>query len=221
MKNRLLIGWLALVAASGCGRSEPAQQGAKTADPAQPAQQAAQQTAQGAQQTAQGAQQMAQGMQQFAQGLQQMAQSQTKPIDFELLKALLPEIAGWTKSRARGEQVNMPFAISNAKAHYTNGDSSMEVTITDSALNQLIFAPFTMFMASGFEERSDDGYKKASMIAGSPGFEEWQKDSKHGEVTAVVGNRFIVQATGDNVPSIDPLRKAVEAVDLPKLATMK
>jgi hypothetical protein len=156
-------------------------------------------------------------MQQVAQGLRQLSQSQTTPVDFEMLKTLLPEIHGWTKGRPRGEQVNMPFAISNATAHYTNGESTMDVTITDSALNQLIFAPFSVFMTSGYEERSDDGYKKAMTIAGAPGFEEWKKDSGQAEVTVVVSNRYLVQATGHRVAGIDPVRKAIEAVDLRKL----
>ncbi len=143
-----------------------------------------------------------------APGLSQVAQSQAKPVDFELLKGLLPEMNGWTRTRPRGEQMNTPFAISNAKAHYTMGDSTMDIEITDSALNQMIFAPFAMFMASGYEERSDNGYKKAGTIAGSPGFESWEKDAKRGEVTVIVANRFVVQAKGRRVPSVDPVKKA-------------
>ena len=152
---------------------------------------------------------------------QQVAQSLVKPVDFELLKGLLPEMSGWTRTRPRGEQMNMPFAISNAKAHYTMGESTMDIEITDSALNQMIFAPFAMFMASGYEERSDDGYKKAGTIAGSPGFESWEKDANRGEVTVIVANRFVVQAKGRRVASVDPVKKAIETIDLAKLATLK
>jgi hypothetical protein len=150
-----------------------------------------------------------------------VAQSQAKPVDFELLKALLPEMSGWTRTRPRGEQIKTPFAISNAKAHYTMGASTMDIEITDSALNQMIFAPFAMFMASGYEERSDDGYKKAGTIAGSPGFESWEKDANRGEVTVIVANRFVVQAKGRRVPSVDSVKKAVETIDLAKLARLK
>jgi len=152
---------------------------------------------------------------------QQVAQSLVKPVDFELLKGLLPEMSGWTRTRPRGEQMNTPFAISNAKAHYTMGESTMDIEITDSALNQMIFAPFAMFMASGYEERSDDGYKKAGTIAGSPGFESWEKDANRGEVTVIVANRFVVQAKGRRVASVDPVKKAIETIDLVKLATLK
>lgn len=152
---------------------------------------------------------------------QQVAQSQAKPVDFELLKSLLPEMSGWTRTRPRGEQMTTPFAISNAKAHYTMGESTMDIEITDSALNQMIFAPFAMFMASGYEERSDDGYKKAGTIAGSPGFESWEKNANRGEVTVIVANRFVVQAKGRRVASVDSVKKAIETIDLAKLATLK
>ena len=117
--------------------------------------------------------------------------------------------------------MNTPFAISNAKAHYTSGESTMDIEITDSALNQMIFAPFAMFMASGYEERSDDGYKKAATIAGSPGFESWEKDAHHGEVTVIVANRFVVQANGRRVREHRPGQEGARTVDLAKLATMK
>ena len=98
-----------------------------------------------------------------------------KPVDVELLKSFLPELAGWTKGRPRGEQMTTPYVISNAKAHYTSGDSSMDIEITDSALNPMIFAPFAAFMAAGYDERTRDGYKRSAAIAGSPGFESWER----------------------------------------------
>jgi hypothetical protein len=195
---------LVLMAGIGCGGGQSTPSTSSSGGQAAPASSAAPQAAPGA----------------AAPG-QQVAQSQAKPVDFELLKGLLPEMSGWTRTRPRGEQLTAPFAISNAKAHYTMGASTMDIEITDSALNQMIFAPFAMFMASGYEERSDDGYKKAGTIAGSPGFESWEKDAQRGEVTVIVANRFVVQAKGRRVPSVDPVKKAVETIDLAKLATLK
>jgi hypothetical protein len=209
MRTHVVLASFVLVAA-GCGGGS--QSGPASSAPASSSGAA---TAQG------GAGQSAPGLQQLPQGLSQLSQSQTKPVDYELLKGLLPELSGWTKSRARGEQMTRPFAISNAKAHYSAGDSSMDIEITDSAMNQMIFAPFAMFMASGFEERSDNGYKRSGTIAGSPGFESWEERANRGEVTVIVANRFVVQATGRRVGGIGAVKKAVEAIDLAKLGTMK
>jgi hypothetical protein len=58
-------------------------------------------------------------------------------------------------------------------------------------------------------------------IGGQPGMEDWNSRTGRGEVTAVVGNRFIVKGTGHQVNSLDPVRSIVEAVDLGRLATLK
>lgn len=225
MRRGLIISVVAIVAAAGCGKSEQEKQAEQTKKAAEQIAQGAQQAAAGAQQAAQGAQQgsqqVAQGLEAFAKGLAQMGQSQGPSIDFEVLKGLLPEIPGWTRSSPRGEQTTMPFKISKASARYQKDESTINIEILDSSLNQLILAPFTMFMTMGFEERSDDGFKRATKIGGSPAFEEWKTQSKDGEISVVVGNRFIVSVKGDNIENIEVVRKAVQAVDLNKLAGTK
>ena len=185
----------------------------------------AQQVQKAAEQMAKDAQgssaQMAAGLQQMAQGFQQMAQGAAKPVDFEQLKGALPEVSGWTMSDARGEQVNMPVAISRAEARYTKDNSRVELEIVDTALSQLLLAPMSMFLGSGYSERSDDGFKRAAKVGGQPGFEEWNTNDKRGEVTAVVANRFIVKGTGHQVDNLETVKTVVEAVDLGKLAALK
>ena len=222
MTTRTLIVGFVLTAAVGCGSSE--QQQAEQA-----AEQAAQQIQQGAEQIQRSAEQMAggnadamtQGLQQMAQGFQQMAQGQGEPVDFEVLKAALPQVNGWEQSNPRGEQLSMPMKFSKAEARYTRGNSRVELEITDSAMSQLLLAPMSMFMASGYSERSDEGFKRAAKIGAFPGIEDWNSQSKRGEVTAVVGNRFIVQATGHDVADLAAVRQVLDAVDLNKLAALK
>ncbi len=145
---------------------------------------------------------MAAGLQKMAQGFQQMAQGAAKPVDFEQLKSALPEVGGWTRANPRGEQVNMPVAISRAEARYTKDNSRVELEIVDTALSQLLLAPVSMFLGSGYSERSDDGFKRAAKIGGQPGFEEWNTDNKRGEVTAVVGEP--VHREGHRSPGRQP-----------------
>jgi hypothetical protein len=150
-----------------------------------------------------------------------MAQSSAKAVDYESLKALLPEMDGWTRTDPKGEQVSMPVSHSRAEAHYRRDASEIELEISDTALNQLLLAPISMFLQSGYAERSDDGFTRARKIANQPGFEEWNAASHHAEVTAVAGGRFVVRATGDGVASIDPVRALVESVDMAKLVALK
>lgn len=219
MTTRLVITSMMLALAIGCGRSE--QQQAEEA--ARQIQEGAEAIARGAEQAAQSSsEQMAQGLEQMAKGFQQLAQNQqTKTVAFESIQGLLPQVNGWTQSDARGEELSMPIAMSKAEAQYRRGDARVELSITDSAMSQLILAPLSMFMTSGYSERSSDGFKRATQIGGQPGFEEWNAGSRRGEVTTLVGNRFVVQATGHDVDNLTDVRQLVEAIDLAKLAALK
>lgn len=222
MTRRFIIASLVMVSLAGCGKSEQQKQAEEASKKIEEAsktmQQGADQMAKGAQQ---GSEQMAQGLQQMAQGFQQMAQGSAKVVDYEQLKGLLPEVSGWTRSDTKGEQLSMPVSYSRAEARYSKDDSRISLEITDTALSQMLLAPMSMFLATGYSERSDDGFKRAAKIGGFPGMEEWNKNSKHGEVTAVVGNRYIVHGTGEDVASLDPVRQVVEAVNLSKLGALK
>jgi hypothetical protein len=151
-------------------------------------------------------------------------QATTKKVDavaFEQLIALLPEAPGWTRGKPKGEHVNTEAAMSHATAEYQKGDASIDVEIIDSSFNELVLSPFTIFLAAGFSERSSEGFIKSAPVGGNPGFEKWNSDSRRAEVTVVIGNRFIVQAIGRNVDSVDPVRALVKAVDLKTLAALK
>jgi hypothetical protein len=218
MKKLLILVGSAFLVACGSGTQQAEEAAKKMEQGAQQMQKAAEQIAKDAQGSSA---QMAAGLQQMAQGFQQMAQSTAKPVDFEQLKGALPQVSGWTMTNARGEQVNMPVAISRAEARYTKDDSRVELEIIDTALSQLLLAPMSMFLGSGYSERSDDGFKRAAKVGGQPGFEEWNTDDKRAEVTAVVANRFIVKGTGHQVDDLETVKTVVEAVDLGKLAALK
>ena len=144
-----------------------------------------------------------------------------KAADYEDLKVLLPDVAGWTKSDVAGEEVSMPDTHSRATARYSRNDSHIELDITDTGLSQLLLGPLSVFLSSGYTERSDNGFKRAHTIAGQPGLEDWNGAAGRGEVTALVASRFVVKAIGHDVSSIDPVRSVVEAIDFPKLAAIK
>jgi len=159
-----------------------------------------------------------------APGIPQMlgAPGQVKLIDSDDLKALLPDVAGYERKNTKGEQMSMGVAsFSHVETHYEKGDSIVTLEIQDTALSQVLLAPLSVFMASGFAEKSDDGYKKSTTIAGSPGFEQWEKEGKHAEITAIVASRFVVTGKGSEVDSPDVVRKIVESVNFAKLASMK
>jgi hypothetical protein len=152
---------------------------------------------------------------------QPAARPTVKATDYEELKVLLPDVAGWTKSDVAGEEVSMPETHSRATARYTRNDSHIELDITDTGLSQLLLGPLSVFLASGYTERSDNGFKRALTISGQPGLEDWNGAAGRGEVTALVGSRFVVKAIGHDVSSIDSVRSVVAAIDFPRLAAIK
>ena len=168
-----------------------------------------------------GSAEMAEGLQQMAKGAQQMAQAAARPVPFESLVALLPEIPGWTRSEPRGGSATTPIPSSRAEARYVMDDDRLALTITDTALSQFLLAPISMFLHTGFAERDADGFKRATTIGGHPGFEDWNAPAHRAEVTVVVGGRYIVKASAEDVPGVEVARKAVESVDLTRLAGLQ
>jgi hypothetical protein len=209
---RPILGCAVAIVVASCGGSKPATDATATSTPAPAAAPSA---------TPSAATDPAKAMQQLGQAFQQMGKQTTPAVDFEHLVALLPEFSGWTRSKPKGEQQSMGITMSRAHAEYEKGESSIELEIVDSSFNQLVLTPLSMYLAAGFSERSTDGYKKATPLAGHPGFESWENDAKRAEVTVVVANRFIVHGTGRSVDSAAPVKALVQSVDLGKLAALK
>jgi hypothetical protein len=207
MSKRAWIAGLAAAAMIGCGG------GSSDEAPAQPA--APQETGgagSGGGQTGQAGSPAAPGLDQLAQGLQALTQNSATPIELEALQGFLPSPTDWTRTGVKVQRMPLP-PHARAEARYTSGDMIVTFNIIDTALNQAITMPFAMFLAAGYEERSEDGYKKSIAIEGEPGFEEWNATGRRGEVTLLVGKRFLIQASGRNIDSLDPVRNLVTSVD--------
>ncbi len=121
----------------------------------------------------------------------------------------------------RSELVSSPVPYSKAEAHYQKGDSTIELVITDSGFQPIVVEPIMMFLAPGYDEQSGGTHRKAVAVNGSPGSESWSARSRRGEVTALVGNRFIVAGTGLDVGNLDGVRAAVRAVNFGRLAGLR
>ncbi len=163
----------------------------------------------------------------FASAMQQMAgagagdQKPVDPIGFRELQTVLPTVSGWEMSKPTGERMTAPVPFSKTEARYSKGDASIDVEITDSGFNRLVFAPFMMMMAAGYEKETESGYEKSTKIGGNPGFEKWNSENKDGEITVLVANRFVVKFAGDGLDDIKALQSFAAATDLSKLASLK
>lgn len=173
------------------------------------------------------AQDMAKGFEAMARGLAGGAggvDPNVKPVDpvgFRELQSVMPDVPGWEKASPTGERMTSPFSFSQASVTYKKGDAEIDQKIMDSGFNQLLFTPFTMFMAAGYEKETQDGFERSVNVGGNPGWEKWDKTGKSGELNVVVGKRFLVQVEGRGVDDIKALHAVFDRIDLTKLASLK
>jgi hypothetical protein len=149
--------------------------------------------------------------------------SEMKPVDPVSFNALIPLLpaapAGWTAEEPRGESSSaMGYRISEAERSYTKGGQHLHVKIVDGAYNSFLYAGVTM--AAQFARESTEGYEKGVTIDGNPGVEKWSKASRRGELTVVVGKRFLVTVEASPVEA-EFVRSVHGSIDKAKLAALK
>lgn len=167
------------------------------------------------------------GMEDFAKAMQGMAAAlggngganPGQPVSFRDMQAAFPTVSGWTMDKPKGERMTSPVSFSQTEVRYKNGDQSIELKIVDSAFNQILIAPWTMFLTAGYEKETDEGYEKSTIIGGQPGFEKWNEPRKDGEVNLVVAKRFLVTLEGNGV-DIKTLHDVAGKVDFAKLTEL-
>jgi hypothetical protein len=194
-------------AACGGGKTEEAKQAAEAAK------------------TAAGAEgDVAKGVQEFAKAMQDLQTSPDgtayEPVSFTALQAFLPEAGGWEMEKPRGESMTAPVKFSQAETAYTQGDSRIEVKIVDTAMSKMLSMPYQMFLATGYSSQTDNGYEKATKVAGYPGWEKWDGESKHAEIGAIVAQRYIVTVDGSGT-DVKTVQQLLAKIDLSRLAALK
>ncbi len=172
-----------------------------------------------------GTEQAAKGMEDFAKAMQGMATAMgggkaSEPVSFRDLQAAFPTVSGWEMDKPKGERMTSPVAFSQTETRYRNGSSVIEVKIVDSAFNQILVAPWALFLSAGYEKETDDGYEKSTTIAGQPGFEKWNGARKDGEVNLVVAKRFLVSVESNEIDDIKRIHEFAEKIDFAKLASL-
>jgi hypothetical protein len=143
------------------------------------------------------------------------------PVNFRDLIALLPTPSGWEREKPTGERMTSPVSFADASVRLMKGDATVNVKITDSGFNQLLVAPFAMFLAGNYEKETSSGYEKSIKVGDVPGFEKWDSETKSGDLTIIVSKRFIVEIDGSSIEDPRVLHAMLDAVDLKKLADLK
>jgi hypothetical protein len=144
-------------------------------------------------------------------------------IDPKLLKALLPEDAdGLKRKEASSEKTSaMGFGVSTAKADYRDDNGqNIDVEILDVAGMGVALMGMAAWSMASIDKETEHGYEKTTEYQGHKAFEKYDTDSKDGEISVIVANRYIVNVRGNGV-SIDKIKAVLDDVDLGKLADLK
>jgi anti-sigma regulatory factor (Ser/Thr protein kinase) len=216
----------ALVGTAACGQSRSEKQAEETKKAIEEATRNAEDAGKSA---GEAAKQASKGMEEFAKGLSGMAGAMAgnkdgkpiEPVSFRDLQGVFVPLNGWEMGKPTGEKITVPFAYSQAKVKYRKDDARIEITVTDSGMNQLMLAPFSMFLTTGYEKETENGYEKSEKVGGFPGWEKWNSSNKSGEVNAFVNKRFLVQIEGDNLADTKVLHQLADASNLAKLASIQ
>ena len=114
----------------------------------------------------------------------------------------------------------MGMQISEAEATYGD-DAGQNVRLKVADLGSMAgFAALASWANVEEDRQTQTGYEKSYKSGGRMIREQWDNESKSGEYTVIVGERFSVEASG-SADSIDTLKAAVNAVDLGGLEALR
>lgn len=224
MRAVILAAVLALSVAA-CGKSEEQKAAEKSAEELK---QAADALGKAAAQTGTAAATV--GVGEAAKAMQSMANAlggvggDGKPVDpiaFQTLQTHLPKVSGWDMKEPEGERMTMPVPFSQIETRYTKGESRIDVKIVDTGFAQLLVAPWSMMVTSGYSRETSRGYEKATTFSGHPAVEKWNKNSKNGEIDVLIGKRFMVTIEGRDIDDIKAVQDFASNFDFGAIASMK
>ena len=158
------------------------------------------------------------------------ARGQNEPIlvpeavDYQKLLAILPEPpSGWTADKPEGSTEDVGgFKITNVHRDYHNGEGEKAPNAAISILDSVSNPDYVSATTEAWKSNSDtsEGYAKSVNIDGNPGFETFEKDSKHAALWVMIADRYFVQVELQNQEPGE-LQGWIKRVDLKKLAAIK
>jgi hypothetical protein len=157
-------------------------------------------------------------------------QAQNEPIlvpdavDYQKLLPVLPDPPqGWIADKAEGSTEDVGgFRITNVHRDYHKGEGDKVPTAAISILDSVANPDYVNATTAAWNNNSEtsEGYGKSVTIEGNPGFEAFEKESKHATLWVMIANRYFVQI---ELQAQDPkeLQEWAKRVDLKKLAAIK
>jgi len=136
----------------------------------------------------------------------------------DVLQAMLPgTLAGLARTEISSSSAGAAgIGGSTAEAKYGDGDARVTLRIIDMAAMGGLAPLGTAFNVQSNRETAT-GYERTQTIDGRMTSEKWDTESKRGSFGVLVGNRFMIEADGSGIESIDALKAAVTGIDFGNL----
>jgi len=145
-------------------------------------------------------------------------------VDYQKLLPILPDAPqGWTADKPEGSTEEVGgFRLTNVHRDYRKGEGDNVPTAAISILDSVANPDYVSATTAAWNNTSEtsEGYSKSVTINGNPGFEAFEKETKHATLWIMIANRYFLQIELQNQ---DPkeLQGWVKRVDLQKLAALK
>ena len=159
-----------------------------------------------------------------------VAQAQNEPIlvpeavEYQKLLPVLPEPPqGWTADKPEGSTEDVGgFRITNVHRDYHKGEGEKAPSAAISILDSVANPDYVTATTEAWKSTSDtsEGYAKSVSIDGKPGFETFEKDTKHAALWVMIADRYFVQVELQNQEPSE-LQEWIKRIDLKKLAAIK
>jgi hypothetical protein len=145
-------------------------------------------------------------------------------VDYKKLLPILPDPPqGWAADKPEGSTEDVGgFRITNVHRDYRKGEGDKAPTAAISILDSVANPDYVNATTAAWNSSNEtsEGYGKSVTIDGNPGFEAFEKDSKHATLWVMIANRYFVQIELQDQDPKD-LQEWVKRVDLKKLAAIK
>ncbi len=151
-----------------------------------------------------------------------MAQSENvtiTPVDFRVLREMLPETAGALKRKSREGQKEMGMSTATAEYGDESGNATINIKISDTGqMRAMMAGGMAASLSLDMDKETEDGYDRNITFQGLRAHE--RKSGDNVELTTLAGDRFMVEINGYNVKP-EQLKAVLESIPLKKLVAMK
>lgn len=150
------------------------------------------------------------------------ASAAVDPVGADQLRDLLPASLGaMERTNAEGAtQGAMGFSVTEAEAAYEGGGAEVEVKIVDLGGMPSLDLMGLSWLTTDVDRETSTGYERTVTHGGHRGYRTYDSETRDGEFSLLVADRFLVTVEGDDVDD-QQLEDALRAIDLVALADLR